>query len=282
MTYKKQVPEKVFSRWLALNPNYTIELSLDNKCYIFLKNNFNDYVADLFLKIPIGMYKADLWRLCKLYINSGVYADVDLVPYLNIDTLDQNITFYSCISLDYKSIFQAFMINFSKPKNPLIYIFLLSYLINNPYTYPNGPTYDMYNCIKYNLNNRIIKSDTIYNLDKIKIKINIGSSDANIKIINLYYFPEDIKYDIKLIKNQYTDDFNFEIKNNNLFIRRLDLITGWGYNHYVEISFESKESIYLFSETMGANNNWVVSYVTYKNQKILDSRDLEYYKNRGW
>ena len=74
MTYKKKVPSKVFRRWKELNPGYEIELSLDDDCYVFLKDNFNDYVADLFRKIPVGMYKADLWRICKLYINGGTKA----------------------------------------------------------------------------------------------------------------------------------------------------------------------------------------------------------------
>ena len=131
MTYKKNIPDKVITRWKKLNPDYQIDLSLDNDCIRFLKNNFNKYVADLFLSINGGMYKADLWRLCKLYKNSGVYADVDLVPYLNIDSLDKDITFYSCLSINVKSIFQAFMVNFSKPKNPLLFVFLLSFLISS-------------------------------------------------------------------------------------------------------------------------------------------------------
>ena len=149
MTYNKNIPDKVKNRWLNYNDDYKIDFSLDKDCCNFLESNFNNYVSNLFDKINIGMYKADLWRLCKLYTNSGVYADVDLVPYLNIDKLDKNITFYSCMSKDNYSIFQALMINFSKPNNPLLLVFLLSFLINKPYTYCNGPTYDMYNCIKY-------------------------------------------------------------------------------------------------------------------------------------
>ena len=33
------------------------------------------------------MFKADLWRLCKLYVYGGIYADIDLVPYLSIDSI---------------------------------------------------------------------------------------------------------------------------------------------------------------------------------------------------
>ena len=98
MTYKKPIPEKCINRWTQLNPNYKIDFSLDNDCIQFLKDNFNDYIVNLFIKIEVGMYKADLWRLCKLYINSGIYADVDLVPYLNIDELDKDISFYTCVN----------------------------------------------------------------------------------------------------------------------------------------------------------------------------------------
>jgi mannosyltransferase OCH1-like enzyme len=74
MKYKKTVPKFVFDRWKKLNPNYNIDFSLDDQCITFIRENFNDYIADL-------------WRLCKLYIDGGVYADVDLVPYINISCL---------------------------------------------------------------------------------------------------------------------------------------------------------------------------------------------------
>ena len=90
MTYKNPVPGIVYKRWKHHNPSYNIELSLDAECILFLERYINKFVAALFNYIPIGMYKADLWRLCKLYINGGVYADVDLVPHLNINNLNKN------------------------------------------------------------------------------------------------------------------------------------------------------------------------------------------------
>jgi len=227
------------------------------------------------------MYKADLWRLCKLYKNSGVYADVDLVPYLNIDNLDKDITFYSCLSITGKSIFQAFMVNFSKPKNPLLFVFLLSFLINNPYTYAAGPTFDMYNCLKYMLNEDLI-AEKKYVIDNVKIKIYIDSSTENIKKINLYYFPDEIQYTMKLIENPYNDKFRVIIKNNILIVKRLDKNTGWDYPHSIDIYFNSKASIFLFKENKGKDGDWPKSYVTLNNKKILDSRDLDYYNNNGW
>jgi hypothetical protein len=281
MTYHKPVPDHVFSRWRNLNPNYEIDFSLDDDCINFLKNNFNEYIVNLFITIKEGMIKADLWRLCKLYINGGIYADVDLVPYLNIDTLNKDITFYSCIDISDSRIFQALMI-ISKPKNPLILVFLLSFLINTPYIDITKPTKDMYDNIKYNLNNQKFLPETKYDIDEVKIKINIGSSDNKIKNINLYYFPENIEYTIKLLENPQNDMFNFEIKNNTLTVTNINNDNGWSHSHFIDICFKSKESIFLFKENIGENNNWIQSYVTFNNQKILDSRDLDYYFKRGW
>ena len=281
MTYKKPIPEKCINRWTQLNPNYKIDFSLDNDCIQFLKDNFNDYIANLFIKIEEGMYKADLWRLCKLYINSGIYADVDLVPYLNIDSLDKDISFYTCVNCNGTCCFQAFLVNFAKPQSPIIFIFLLSFLINNAHSYSYGPCYDMYNCLKYILNENIT-SDKKYEVSQLKIKINIGSSDYNVKQINLYYFPDELQYTIQLLQHPYKDSFKFEIKNHMLIVTRLDETTGWGYGHSVDICFNYKTSFYFFQEIIGENNNWVTSYVALNNKKILDSRDLDYYNNKGW
>lgn len=277
MTYKNKLPEKVFNRWKQLNSEYQIDFSLDHECVSFLKCNFNEYIVDLFNSIQRGAYKADLWRLCKLYVNGGVYADIDLVPYLSIDNLDKDITFYTCLSIDKRSIFQAFMASFTKPKNPLILCFLLSYLHNNPHTYFNGPTFDMYNCMKYNLNNLSIIPEKKYDLGEVKIKINIGSSTENIKNVNLYYFPDKIEYTVKLISHCYQDTFDFTISNNILIVRRIDQNTGWSYNHSVDICIESKESIFLFTETIDPGKHWSTAYVLFNNKRILDSRDMEYY-----
>ena len=56
-----------------------------------------------------------------------------------------------------------------KPKNPLFLIFLLSYLLNNPYTYENGPTHDMFNCLKYIMNVQYINADVKYDLNQLQL-----------------------------------------------------------------------------------------------------------------
>jgi hypothetical protein len=281
MTYKKPVPQLVYNRWKTRNPSYNIELSVDAECILFLEQYINRFVASLFNYIPRGMYKADLWRLCKLYMNSGVYADVDLIPHLNIDNLSKDITFYSCLTPKTKSIFQAFMINFSKPRNNLILIFLLSFLINKPFEKMNGPTFDMYDCIKYNLDGVDPEPFVRYDLEEVKIKIDVGSSDKNVKKINLYYFPPYIKYIIKLKENTTDNKFTYRIYNNILFVKRVDANSGWDYEHSLDICIQSKESIFLFKEDW-QGENWVHASVTLGSKKILDSRDINYHRNRGW
>lgn len=281
MTYKKPVPNIVYNRWKKRNPSYNIELSLDAECILFLERYINRFVASLFNYIPRGMYKADLWRLCKLYINGGVYADVDLVPYLKIDNLNKDITFYSCLTPRTKAIFQAFIINFSKPRNNLILIFLLSFLINKPFEKINGPTFDMYDCIKYNLDGVEPEPFVRYDLEEVKIKIDVGSSDKNVKKINLYYFPPYIKYRIQLKENTTCNKFTYRIYNNILFVKRSDANTGWDYEHSLDICIPSKESIFLFKEDW-EGEDWVHATVTIGSKKILDSRDINYHMNRGW
>jgi hypothetical protein len=281
MTYYKNIPPMVSKNWLKLNKTYKIDFSLDKQCIEFLESNFNKNISDIFKIIKKGMYKADLWRLCKLYINSGVYADVDLAPYLRIDQLDKDIEFYSCLSVNEGSIFQAFMVNFSKPKNPLILIFLLSFLINKPIVQHDGPTFDMYKCLHYMISDKKIKSGKRYNLNEVKIQISIGNSKENCKDINLYYFPTDINYTIRLCDNPYSDVFDFDIKNNILSIKRTDSNTGWSYGHFIDICFPHKTSILLFTEC-GPDSQNPVHFVTHNNKKILDSRYIQYVENGGW
>jgi mannosyltransferase OCH1-like enzyme len=271
MTYKKDIPAIVPERWATLNNDYTVEFSYDDDCIAFLRTNCNDAVANLFTTIEAGPHKADLWRLCKLYVNGGIYADVDLVPYLDIDSLDKDITFYSCKSIVDNTVFQAFMVQY-KPKSPLIFHFLLSYILNRADT--KSPTEDMYTCLKYNLGGIQLLPDTAYDIRQVKIPVHIGPSTTKQKSVNLYYFPSDIVYTI-----QCDSPFSFHIENNILTVTHTG---GWTHDLTVDICIEANERVLLFKENRGEHRNWITSYVTHNGIKILDSRDLTYFRNNGW
>ena len=287
-TYKKNPPKYVFDNWKILNPDYIIDFSLDGDCIDFLNNYFDETFSKMFCEIKEGMYKADLWRLCKLYINGGVYADIDLVPYVSIDELIKDrYTFYSCLSANKYSIFQAFIV--TPPKNPLLLSFIFSFIQNKPYNYVNGPTYDMYNVIKNNLvhyNDIMILSEKDYNLYSVKIKINIGNNNTNKKIINLYNFPDNFEYNIEIINTQFPDIFNFKIENNKLIIVKNNDSIGWDYDYSVYIHIKTNQSIFLFTEKKNKLKDLDSVYVIWNNKKIFKSRYTEYIeikkKNIEW
>jgi len=284
MTYKHNVPENVLARWKSINKDYHIELSLDTDCIDFLRTHFNENIVALFKNLKKGMHKADLWRLCKLYIHGGVYADADLVPYIDVSALDSNVTFYSCLSTDPNSVFQAFMV-VSKPKSPLLLHYLISFLLNNPSheSYFSRkcfheekcrcPTHDMYKCILQNVNHKI-EPDKPYAFDEIKIRIHVGPSTSSMKMINLLYFPKDISYTI-MGPNRFT----FFIQGDTLTIRNKSG-TGWTEDLQCYICIKSHEVLLLFPEH--GEEGWASSYVSHKGTKILDCRDPIYIQNKGW
>ena len=185
MTYKTNIPDRYINAWKKLNPGYKIDFSLDIDCIQFLNNNFGEEIGNLFKRIPKGMYKADLWRLCKLYVEGGVYADVDLVPHVPINSLiKDNHTFYTALAVNRKSCFQAIII--TTVKNPLVLACIFSFIRNKPWTIGNGPTFDMYNVLKKILGYYTgLRHDRVYKTNLVKININIGKK----LILPFFYSP---------------------------------------------------------------------------------------------
>jgi hypothetical protein len=141
----------------------------------------------------------------------------------------------------------------------------------------------MYNCLKYNLNGEDIKSEIRYNINEVKINVVIGSSKTNTKRINLFYFPKDVRYSIRLVmkNNPHPDSFYFKLIDNFLYVKRVDQNIGWAYSHSVDICIKSNEAFYMFQEHLKSNNIFT-AYVTNNSHKILDSRDSHYNRDIGW
>ena len=147
----------------------------------------------------------------------------------------------------------------------------------------------MYNVINDNLNynNREILSEKIYNLDSVKIKLNIRNNNTNIKTINLYNFPVNFEYNIEIINQQFPDTFNFKIENNKLIIVKTNDSFGWKYNYSIYIHIKTNQSIFLFTEKYTKEGYDLDSvYVTWNNNKIFKCRYTEYIeikeKNIEW
>lgn len=189
MTYKNQDFPKdlVFERWTKLNPDWKIEFSTDNDCVIFLDQYFGKEYVELFDFIKYGANKADLWRLCKLYINGGIYADIDLIPLVEIENIISDSDICTCSSLNPKSFFQAF-IWVKEKRNPLIMECIRS-LLKNKYKFKWNdvePTYDMYSIFKKYLKTEIYgNNEYVLNFNKYPT-LNLSKSFAN-SIVNYDY-----------------------------------------------------------------------------------------------
>ncbi len=92
--YKSIIPLKIYQTWYTkdlppkmkenieylklCNPRFEHYLFDDNDCREFIKNNFDIAILNAYDSLIPGAYKADLWRLCVLYINGGIYMDIKL------------------------------------------------------------------------------------------------------------------------------------------------------------------------------------------------------------
>ncbi len=108
-----------------LNPEYEYELSDDKDCRNFILNNFGKVYASAFDDLIPGAFKSDFWRYAKLYIEGGVYMDIDfteLVPLSSI--IKDGDTFVSVVDLKDIAVkppcgvYQAFMA--CAPRHPLM------------------------------------------------------------------------------------------------------------------------------------------------------------------
>ncbi len=68
--------EPVFST-IDLNPDYSHIFMTDKDCDDFMRTHFAGRVYEAYDKLIPGAYKSDLWRMCYLYMNGGVYLDLN-------------------------------------------------------------------------------------------------------------------------------------------------------------------------------------------------------------
>jgi mannosyltransferase OCH1-like enzyme len=78
-------------------PDYEFIFYDNNKCDLFIKDNFSNDIYTAYNKINpnLGAMKADFWRYCILYLYGGVYIDIKVKLYQNLDNIIDDTT--SCI-----------------------------------------------------------------------------------------------------------------------------------------------------------------------------------------
>jgi mannosyltransferase OCH1-like enzyme len=91
-SYNSVIPLNIFQTWRTkklppymlkcaknvknMNPQFKYHLFDNKDCYYFIKANFPEEVANAYISLIPGAYKADLWRYCVLYKLGGIYLDI--------------------------------------------------------------------------------------------------------------------------------------------------------------------------------------------------------------
>lgn len=192
---KNPIPLNIFQTWATKvlpkdmennnnllklqNPEFTFNLYDDEDCRIFIKDYFDYTVLEAYDKLIPGAYKADLWRLCVLYIYGGIYLDIKLSCVNNFKLISLIHENHFVKDRPYKMLWQGFII--SEKKNKILMdgiIQIVSNCKNNYYgkttLCPTGPSMlgkIYYNSLYYRIKNKNILyfngSYIIYNGEKI-------------------------------------------------------------------------------------------------------------------
>lgn len=111
--------KKSIASFLQKNPNYQWYIMDDEQCRQFIQDHFSQEFYNMYISLPIGVMKADVWRIAVIYVYGGVYVDTDcdcIVPLDNwINPKDELIVFEE----HYEGSYGNFVI-IAEPKHPAL------------------------------------------------------------------------------------------------------------------------------------------------------------------
>jgi mannosyltransferase OCH1-like enzyme len=117
--------KSLIETWKSKNKNYNYYFFDDNDRKKFIKDNFDENIYKAYCRIIPGAYRADLWRYCILFINGGIYVDIDTLCFDSIDNfIDENIEFMTPIDLNNCPSYGTYNLSngfiASIPKHPIL------------------------------------------------------------------------------------------------------------------------------------------------------------------
>ncbi|MBF0556170.1 MAG: hypothetical protein HQK96_16745 [Nitrospirae bacterium] len=80
----KEIVELVH-RWKELNSSWQYRYFDDKMCEDFISSEYEDEWVELYLGLPLGAMRADLWRYLAIFRYGGVYADIDTFCEVPLD-----------------------------------------------------------------------------------------------------------------------------------------------------------------------------------------------------
>lgn len=252
--------------FVELNPEYEYIFYDKKDRRIFIKNNFGQEVLEAYDILVPGAYKADLFRYCYLYLNGGCYFDCKMILRRPLREWINNDDSLVLINDAVPNAFANGIMMMTKRDNRLLDC--ITNIIKNTQskTYKvdkltiSGPKL-LFSCFntykprfhfkKFNndwcndYKNSIIINDTGelmcyvyypgYYQDQNYKNANHYSILYNKKLV--YYINKRIcdKYIIYVFPHQWSDAFDFEIKNDKIIVHRTDKDEKWGQHLIIKI-----------------------------------------------
>ena len=108
----EDLPQRVAAGIRMCSQGLSHEYFRDSQCKEFLYTNYGPQHVAKFDQLRCGAHKADFFRYCYLYIEGGVYMDVDLEPRQTLVSILAGIapgTLVTCLDASRSGIFQAFI-----------------------------------------------------------------------------------------------------------------------------------------------------------------------------
>jgi len=68
---------EAINTWIMKNPGYEYRYMDDAQSAQFIKEEYGDEVYNLFINLPVGVMRGDMWRYLVIYKYGGIYADLD-------------------------------------------------------------------------------------------------------------------------------------------------------------------------------------------------------------
>lgn len=88
-TYKSKdkIPQYVFNNLKNKNKDYNYYFYDDEQCEAYIKEEYGSKLLKKYKSIKKGAHRADIFRLCWLYKNGGIYCDIDVNILMPLDKI---------------------------------------------------------------------------------------------------------------------------------------------------------------------------------------------------
>ena len=238
------IPKKIYQSWktknipdfleknvniiISLNPEYEYLLYDDEHCRNFLLENFGINYANAFDVLIPGAFKCDFWRYAMLYVNGGIYIDMDMVPLVSFDSvIKKDDEFLSILDREDNGspgIYQSFIA--CKPNHPIL-LYSLELCFANITTRKPSQNH--------------ILSITGPGLIAVAFNLFFNNKDTMEKL-----FSKDYGNGIKLFICDKDHKYTYDLDNKKIFTNKTEDYKGENYGQmklYKDISVKNKKEV---------------------------------------